>query len=129
MVISGWVLGEISSPKSSRVLAQLPREWGVTIIGGASGCGDVALGDTVSGHGELGVGIWEVFSYLNDSAMLNFHSNFSQKHNSKERFKSCDAQQRPVIQSQQLHSPCCNIIFLCPWLSPKSAFLHPWVFS
>ena len=55
-MISGWVLGEISSPKSSRVLAQLPREWGVTIIGGASECGDVALGDTVIGHGEVELG-------------------------------------------------------------------------
>ena len=42
--------------KEWSALAQLPREWGVTISGGVQNCGDVALGDVVSGHGGVGRG-------------------------------------------------------------------------
>lgn len=41
--------------------------------GGVRGCGDVALGEVVSGHGGVGLdlGIIELFSNLNDSITLN----------------------------------------------------------
>ena len=47
---SGWVLRTILNPKSSWVLAQLHREFGVTIPGVDRSCGDGALGDVVGGH-------------------------------------------------------------------------------
>ena len=47
---SGWVLRTISNPKSSWVLAQLHREFGVTIPGVDRSCGDGALGAVVGGH-------------------------------------------------------------------------------
>ena len=31
----GWIPGRISSPKSGDAVAQLPREWGLTVPGGA----------------------------------------------------------------------------------------------
>ena len=51
---SGWVLGTISSPKSSQAVAQLPMEWGVTIPEGV--WARIGLG-----------GVSEVFSNLGDS--------------------------------------------------------------
>ena len=76
--VSGWVLGTISSPKSSRALAQLPREWGGTIPGGVPelrGCGTEGCRQWawawVSWAGlGLGMGILEVFSSLNGSVVL-----------------------------------------------------------
>ena len=53
---SGWIMGKISSLKSGAAVAQLPREWGVTIPGGVQNRGDVALRDVGSGHGGVGWG-------------------------------------------------------------------------
>ena len=54
---SGWLLGTIPSPKSSQAVAQLHREWGVTIPGGVPepwGCGTEGRGQWAWG-GELGL--------------------------------------------------------------------------
>lgn len=59
-----WILGAISSLKSSDALVQAAQR----------GAGDVAAGDVAAGHGEdglrLNLGVLEVFSNLNASVTL-----------------------------------------------------------
>ena len=70
----GWVLEEISTPKSSQLWHRLPWGLAATVPGGVQSCGDVALRDVGSGYrgwdgGRLGIS--EDFSSLNDSMVLS----------------------------------------------------------
>ena len=52
-----WLLGTIPSAKSSQAVAQLHREWGVTIPGGVPepwGCGTEGRGQWAWGVGGVG---------------------------------------------------------------------------
>ena len=51
---SGWIL---SSPKSGDAVAQAAQGVGIHHPGGIPGCGDVAPGDVISGHGGAAVGL------------------------------------------------------------------------
>ena len=52
-------LGNNFFSKEWSALYSCPEQWGVSVPGVFQGCGDVALGDVVSGHGGMGWGwIW-----------------------------------------------------------------------
>lgn len=76
---SGWILGTIFSPKSSDVLAQLPRELAESpSLEVSQSCGDVALGDMMGMVG-MGQGSWRTFPTLiilcsDELLHFSFHS-------------------------------------------------------
>ena len=54
-------LGNNFFSKEWSALYSCPEQWGVSVPGVFQGCGDVALGDVVSGHGGVGWGSWKSF--------------------------------------------------------------------
>lgn len=97
----------LTKSKQANVLIPLAQGGDeVTVPGDVQECGDVALGEMVGGHGEMGWGldlvVWQVFSNLNGSLMV-FCDSVVSLHSQERCLDACPSTHRRAALSYFVH--------------------------